>query len=310
MINSRFEPTFNLEKLPTVRTGLVTDFNTTSFTADVKLEGSEFLTAVPVLGMYGTTYGSDMVWLQNLRGAVVLLILVDGSYHILSTVPQLVKQTNTDTYKGTIPETEASTTVTDVRKTLKYQNFNPNRPTSITPGDKVLRAEGGAEVGVLRGGIIRLKAASMAQIIMGKFRDFVRIVSRRFQIFSDFGEVDFFHAADGKVGLNIKGGASYMDETHPEVDKYTVLLSMGHCESDETHRLYVEVRSADGEAMSKCSLAADGKADMWSKGDLTIKTEAKVSVEAAADVSIDAGGAVDLKAAGSVTITGSKISLN
>jgi len=302
MINSRFKSTYALEQQPEFRVGLVTDFNTASYTADVKLGTMEFLTSVPIMGLYGTSYGTDTVWLQDLRGATVVLILLNNQYYILSTLPQMVRSTlNEGNSAATVP-TEEAKGLEDVRKQGAYRNFNPNRPTDMLSGDKILRAEGGAEVSVLKGGVARLKASAMAQFILGRFKDFGRLITRRFQMFSDFGEVDFFHTDDGKVGLNIKGGASYVDETHPSKGKWTILLSMGHCESDANHRLYIETKDVAGESQVVCALSVDGKVSVTSKGDIEINSDKNCTLKVK--------GNANIKASGSVNVTGSSINLN
>jgi len=302
MVNSRFKSAYTLEQQPDFRVGLVTDFNTTTFTADVKLGTMEFLTSVPILGMYGTSHGSDTVWLNNFRGATVVLILLNNQYYILSTVPQMVRETLTTSTSGATVPTEDSKALSDLRRKGTYRNFNPNRPSDILAGDKILRAESGAEIAALQGGVARMKASSMAQFILGKFKDFGRLITRRFQMFTDFGEVDFFHTDDGKVGLNIKGGASFADETHPSKGKWTVLLSIGHCESDENHRLYVETLNAEGESQVVCSLSADGKAVVTSKGDIEITSDKNLTVKVKGNAKVSASGTMDLK--------GSSINLN
>lgn len=302
MVNSRFKSTYSLEQQPDFRVGLVTDFNTTTFTADVKLSTMEFLTSVPILGMYGTPHGTDMVWLNNFRGATVVLIALNNQYYILSILPQMVQETLNPTNTGATVPTDDAKALEDVRRKGAYRNFNPNRPSDMLSGDKVLRAEGGAEVSVMQGGVTRMKASSMAQFILGKFKDFGRLITRRFQIFSDFGEVDFFHTKEGKVGLSIKGGASYADETHPSKEKWTVLLSMGHCESDESHRLYVETLNAGGESQVVCSLSADGKAVVTCKGDIEISSDANLALAVK--------GNAKIKATGTVNMSGANINLN
>jgi len=334
MINSKYNPTFALDKRPQYRVGLVTDFNTTTHTADVKLEGSECLTSVPVLGMFGAPHGNDVTWLQNLRGATVLLTLINSSYHILSTVPKQVKETKGGAYPtGGVPGAAASEAET-LRKATAFRNFNANRPTDLLSGDKLIRAEGGAEVGLLQGGVARLKASPMAQFVLGKLKDYGLLIVRRFTMYSDFGEIKCFND-EGKVGLSIKGGGDYMTESHPSAGKNTIEISVGSCASDAAHRLFIETKDSSGKAKNKLSLSMDGKVSVWAKGETTVEVlddgdapmskmtlggdgkvtlwvKGDIGIESAegsfalvtkADVTLTAEGAVSIDAKADVTIT-------
>jgi len=81
-----------------------------------------------------------------------------------------------------------------------------------------------------------------------------------------------------------------------------VLLSIGHCESDENHRLYVETLNAEGESQVVCSLSADGKAVVTSKGDIEITSEKNLTVKVKGNAKVSASGTMDLR--------GSSINLN
>lgn len=52
-------------------------------------------------------------------------------------------------------------------------------------GDQIITSEGGAVVGALRGGTVLLKSSRLAQIIITKWDELVRIVARNYEVFSD-----------------------------------------------------------------------------------------------------------------------------
>lgn len=52
-------------------------------------------------------------------------------------------------------------------------------------GDQILTTEGGGVLGVLRGGTIIAKASRLAQIIITKWDDLIRIVARNYEVFAD-----------------------------------------------------------------------------------------------------------------------------
>lgn len=302
MLNQRFQGAFTGDKLPLVRVGIVSDFNPTSYTANVTLEGSERLLAIPVLGMYGPSTGTDLVWLQNLRGAQVVLLLIGNTYHVLAPMAVPVSEPGVCAQPETLPSTANEVAVEEYRSEDAFRSFNPNRPTDLMSGDKLIRAEDGAELGLFRGGVAKLRASAACQFILGKYKDFARLMTRRFQLYTDFGEVDFFHGDDGAVGVSIKGGASFSSETHPSKSNWTVLINTGHCESDPSHRLTVETRDTSGTTQTKLTLSNDGKIDVFCNDSVNIEAKGKVDVLCHDSVSVEAKGKIN--------VVGSKIDFN
>jgi hypothetical protein len=280
--NSRFNPPYAAEQQPQFRTGVVTAFYPATFTADVRMEGVESKSEVPILGMYGSSMGSDLVWLQNLRGSIVLMVLIDGEYHILTTVPQQVPYAPEEppavAQPVTFPSPESKVTAAANTTTHTSRSFNRNRPTDLLPGDKLIRAEDGAELGLFRGGITRLKASPMAQFILGKYRDLAMLIARRFKIHTDFGEVEFFHREGGKVGLEMKGGADYATETQPNKQNWSVLVTAGSNADDSKSRLFIEVRDSGGSSKVTLNMKNDGDLDVWAKKDMNLKADGKINL--------------------------------
>lgn len=62
---------------------------------------------------------------------------------------------------------------------------SPGRPEDMALGDHVWTSEGGGLMGLLRGGTVLLRASRLAQIIISKFDDLVRIVGRNYEVFTD-----------------------------------------------------------------------------------------------------------------------------
>lgn len=61
-------------------------------------------------------------------------------------------------------------------------------PGDLSPGDSIQSSEGGGMLGILREGTILAKASYLAQIIISKFNDLVRIVARNYDRISDFDQ--------------------------------------------------------------------------------------------------------------------------
>lgn len=80
-------------------------------------------------------------------------------------------------------------------------------PADLMPGDRVIGARGGSLLSILAGGVASLKAGPLAQIVMSKWGDLVRIVSRNFEVFSDFG-VMRMRSKTGVTSFEILGNQS------------------------------------------------------------------------------------------------------
>lgn len=73
-------------------------------------------------------------------------------------------------------------------------NFSPegvnaindiNKPGDMAVGDRVIGSPGGGMLAVLRGGSLLLRSSRLAEILVSKWDDVVRIVSRNFEHFTD-----------------------------------------------------------------------------------------------------------------------------
>lgn len=73
-----------------------------------------------------------------------------------------------------------------------------NKPKELLSGDRFFGTEGGAMLALLRFGTAVLKASPLAQIIVSKIDDTVRIVSRNFEHYTDVGS-DVVRNIGGRV---------------------------------------------------------------------------------------------------------------
>ncbi len=94
---------------------------------------------------------------------------------------------------------------------------SPGRPEDMALGDHVWTSEGGGLMGLLRGGTVLLRASRLAQIIISKFDDLVRIVGRNYEVFTD-AFLDASYNLKGRI-YRLTGYA----ESHSKVreDDYT-----------------------------------------------------------------------------------------
>jgi hypothetical protein len=80
------------EKLdPVVQTGKVIDYNPSNATCTVQLSNGGIVKGMPVLGITGSDYGTDLSFLNNLRGSSVVILRADNFNYVLSTIPTQIK---------------------------------------------------------------------------------------------------------------------------------------------------------------------------------------------------------------------------
>lgn len=243
-----------------VRTGLVTECSTASYTADVKLVNEEMLCGIPILGSQGAPHARDTSWLLSLRGSYVALLRVGTSYVILGSVPNITTVAGTDQVNPALEPGYGGEEVDTYGKEV-YRNAREGRPKDFLQGDKILRTSGGALLGLFREGAVTLQASPLCKILMGRFKDFFRIVSRRIQVFSDFGEMRIEQTSSGRVSASLHGGADYKEETHPTVTKWTVQAWVGDDPANSDNRLHIRINDVDNAEF--VTLKMDIKGDMY-----------------------------------------------
>jgi len=223
----------------------VVDINPAAFSADVVLADGRTLQGVGFVGLYGSPLSQDITWLHNLRGATVRIAQLGSEYFILYTVPAQQVENDAD-FSIAATQEEVGGTDPNTYKDSTYTDYSSTRDGSFLPGDKILRANSDTELSLWREGVARLKASALSQFILGKYKDFARLIARVYQFYSDFGEVKSTHNAEGRVGLHVKGGADFEKETHPQAANWTVQVWMGDYPDDPDARLFVRVNDQDG----------------------------------------------------------------
>ena len=249
--------------------GIVTDYNPSTLTCDVQLSSGPHLRGLPVLGLYGAQFGADLGTIPNLRGATVVLVKVHNQLYVMNTVPTQMKvgfsvsePNSTPGYGGGNPNTYGQPTDKD---------FSTLRSKEYMPGDRVNKVNGGSEHGLLQEGVAYLKTSALCQLVLCKFKDLGRLVTRIFQHFTDFGEVQFTHNETGRVGVHVKGGADFKNETHPTKAKWTVQAWVGDHPGAEKDRLHIQVNDKDNTQHVLFTFNTDGEVFMETTGDKTLK---------------------------------------
>lgn len=284
-------------------TGRVIGCNPAGFTADVLIDGVRTITACPILNIYGSKFGRDMTWISSLRGAKVLLVDVGSQYAIIGTIPEQIAD---GTKQEDVPSAAMPGYGGDNEKTYQagmLRDFSSGRPRDIMAGDKVLRTEEGAELSLLRGGLARLKASPLAQIVLGRLKDFVRVIARNLQIWTDFGEINFTHTEEGKVGMHIKGGALFSDETHPDSDAFTVNIWAGTCPGGDTERFRIQVTDSSGGNEVSVGFDTDGNMKIDIAGDQTTSVQGNTEESVQGEKSVLVQGDSSDSVAGNKNVT-------
>lgn len=282
----------------TFQMGIVVDYNPASATCDVQLSRGGLVRGIPVLNTQGSQHGTDMSWTSNLRGAAVAVIRMNNQLYVMATIPS--PQTKVDTppisEPATLPGYGGGNQ--DTYGKPVDRDFSTMRSKDHLTGDKILKSDGGAEVTAMKEGVARLKASPLCQFILCKIKDLGRLVTRVFQHFTDFGEVNFTHKDTGRVGVYLCGGADYMAETHPGKAKWTIQTWLGDHPDNAQDRLFVRVNDVDNAKYVTLAFDIDGNAYLHTTNDTKVKAEHDIELDADVDIQLHSGVNMSLRADG------------
>lgn len=239
------------------RTAIVVSVNPKTATCDIMRTEGEMLYAVPVANSSGGIFSNAAQISGDLRGAVVYYGFIDGCPYIFGTLPTRVTPDKPISV-------DISATKTGGKNSRTYggasaASYASGRNTDHQPNDKVFSSDGGASVSLLGDGSAILKVSPLCQLILGAGMDFARLVARQFQIFTDFGELEFSHGSSGRNGLTIKGGAEYSAESQSGSGINTVFMHLGDTADAPEARFGVRVTSTDGSQFGALAMGKDGK---------------------------------------------------
>lgn len=225
--------------------GTVYGVNPAAGTVDAYIDGNGYQ-GLPVLGEGGGELNRDTSVIHNLLYATVMMVKVGASYYVLGPVPRLNNIRNSDPTKDvmnlneTIPVGEPAEYTGAEFGSKRLNDYKMGRPVDYLPGDKILSLNNGTLLGLFREGIAKLKASQLCQFILYKYQNLARLVASTFEFFSDFGEITIGHDKSDKVGLHLKGGASFTNETHPGVGMWTIQAWLGANTEDPEYLLKSE----------------------------------------------------------------------
>lgn len=238
-------------------TGTVYNTNPKTLTCDlIKTEGG-MLYNVPVANTTGGLMTTDVSWGANLRGAIVYYTYMDGCPYILGTLPQRVSVQNK--VSTGIVDTDIGGSNSKSYGKATGSVYSGSRETDYQPNDKVISTDGGSKIALFGEGGVAIHASPLAQIILGAGMDFIRLVCRQLDIFTDFGSLQFSHGSSGRTGLTIKGGAAYGEEAQPGSGTHTVFMQLGDTEDAPETRFAVRVTDTGGGEFGAFALGKDGR---------------------------------------------------
>lgn len=191
---------------PTKVEGIVHSVDTVRFVCKVKTSNGQYL--------------DDVIWSTENCGTLqfndIVLVELGTSYPII--VARLGDHGDPNEYA---PNIESPGVDADVGNFSSGSNGTVNhttKPIDILSGDQVVSNENGGLFGLLRGGTFIARASKLAQLVISRYDDLVRIVARNYEVFTDV-MLD--------ISINIRGRAyrfiGYSDtiqNTRDDIYKY------------------------------------------------------------------------------------------
>lgn len=162
----------------------VTNVDPIRFTCSVKTTRGQLLDSITWLLPTGGSGGTGAHFSPNV-GDQVLLNTSLGYPLIIGCMPRPgLPRTDLTSISG-------SPLPVDTGNATSMKNgytANPNKPSDFVPGDHIHTNDSGGALGILANGTVIARASALAQILISKFDDIVRIVARNFEKFTDFGQ--------------------------------------------------------------------------------------------------------------------------
>ncbi len=234
-------------------------------TCDVALSDERgILYDVPILGTESCN-GSTSVSLSSSleKNSVVLLMRICYEWYVACTIPIVINDGAGTATSCTSTNTGGDNSVT-YGKSSSSSSYMTGRNVDVLSGDKRLVANGGSELLLGKEGLIVLKASALAQLILGAYKNFARIVAREFELFTDFGTVRFTGGGkDGVTGMAIMGGGNFADEASTIEPAYPVHMYIGDVPWDANGRFAMQVDSPDGAQHIRREIDVNGNQETY-----------------------------------------------
>lgn len=279
----------------------VVTVNPIAFTVSVMTNEGKIINNVLLLNKGVSSIERSQTWLETYRGRLCVVTYIDDHYIVMGTLPtdliseEELEDTSPFIQEGTGADTESA------YKTGVNNYINQGRKDYLD-GDKVLSTTDNVSLGLFKGGVLNLKVSSLTQLILHKLKALFRIVTRNFELFTDFGKITIKNE-EGKTFCKLEGGASFAEETMPGTDKFSVEITMGSIESDENKRISIIVKDPNNDSSKvEVGLGIDGIIQINCSEKAEISSEKEMILSSQNDFTIDSKGSIMLNAIKDVNI--------
>lgn len=170
----------------------------------------------------------------------------------------------------------------------KSRNYRSHRPADLIAGDLGFRTAEGSSVFALRGGVAGMKASDLCQFILSQVDDLARLVTRNFDLFSDWGTIQLVNE-NGKTALKVRGNAK-AENTY--ADKFDFELSLG---SGENFMSLTLLDKASEAAVYTVVVDQKGNQHVYLKKDLVVEIEGNQAVGITKNQKLIVGGKQDVE---------------
>ena len=312
-------------KLPssTIRVGIVIDVDPGTKVASVMLDNYEsgsVVKSVPWLSQVAFPLNSGGYHAYPMRGTQVVLVMPDNYSAIIigcfgeAIKPEVFEETlKKYKYEDSFPDYPTApepgysgyrSEVYDV-PTQQFPNSHASSaPKDLHLGDQEIASPTGEKIGIYRGGLIRLMTSHINQILMFGFRSLIRVVTRRFSLWTDHGKLDITSEND-EVSLDYKAASPFKDESHPSQEKWRARFHTGAGDNIISTHVTEPLADVDGknpEGLDELSLynsliKPTGDKSEYSKENILTVAEKDILEESrTANIKEKAGGSIESKA--------------
>lgn len=220
---------------------------------------------VPILGTESTGLSGSVSLASSLEEqSTVLLMRICHKWYVLCTIPVENNGQPGTAVSSTNTGTGGDNATTYGRNAGSGPTYMAGRSVDSLSGDKRLVADGGSTLLLGKEGLVVLKASDLAQIVMGAYKNFVRIMSREFELFTDFGTIRFTGGGkEGVTGMAIMGGGNFADESSTIEPAYPVHMYMGEVPWDVNGRFAMQVDSPKGDQHIRTEIDINGNRETY-----------------------------------------------
>jgi hypothetical protein len=166
----------------------------------------------------------------------------------------------------------------------------PNDPTDVLSGDRVMAGQDGNLMAVLTGGTNVVKSSPFAQVRTHALNDMVEIISRVYRHITAMGDLRITNDG-GKTSLIWRAGADQSTENGAGEENWTLRLDAG-----ATGDLFnFEVTTPHGNTLAKIHMAADGRLEFTGVGGVDVSPAPRIYVRTLQKIRSARSGAITRK---------------